>query len=275
MNVDIKFEGIKELIGEMDDLAKKQEPFAVALALNKTADDVKKEIVNKMPSYIDRPTRWTLNSIYVARATKTKPVAEIGHKDKSSIRVTTTNKGQGTPAAYYMEPNVEGGPRNLKGFESSLRWAYVLPKDMYVVPGAACPLDANGNIPHGLIVQILSYFKAAERYLGRTANTTDQGRAKLKKGTRSARGYEYIVSYGKGTFYGRRTINQHLPAGIWKKEVYTHGTRIRPIFIFVKRPSYSKRFPFHEIAQKIINKNFINNFYEAMREALLTSKRPG
>jgi hypothetical protein len=45
--------------------------------------------------------------------------------------------------------------------------------------------------------------------------------------------------------------------------------------MFVKAPSYKKRFPFYEIAQKIINQMLLPRFDEAMKEALLTMKRTG
>lgn len=281
MNVTIEFKGLKEVIANMNDLAKTQVPFAAAKALTKTAQDVKEEIVKQMPSFIDRPARWTLNGLYIKPATKEKLIAEVGYKDKTSIKVTTTNKGQGTPAAYYMEPNVEGGKRNIKGFEKALQYHGVLPKGMYIAPGEACPLDAYGNIPHGLIMQILSYFKASERGSGSKSNITPEKKAKLLKGTKKTRGFEYILSRGKGEMNiptesgGLRTIQQHLPAGIYKKEGYAWGSRIRPIMMFVKEPSYKKRFPFHEIARKTMNEMLLPRFDEAMKEALLTMKRTG
>lgn len=275
MNIKIEFKGLKEVIANIEGLARTQIPYAAARALTKTSQDVKEEIVKQMPLFIDRPTRWTLNGLYIIPATKTKLMAEIGYKDKSSIRVTTTNKGQGTPAAYYMEPNVEGGKRNLKGFELALQKAGILPPGMFIVPGEACTLDANGNIPHGLIMQILSYFKASKECVGLKSHMTPEGKAKRLKGTKKVRGYEYIVSLGKGKSgpYGQ---GQHLPAGIWIKEGYGDwGTRVRPIMMFVRTPSYQKRFPFYEIAQKTINQMLLPRFDEAMKEALLTMKRTG
>jgi hypothetical protein len=281
MDITIKFEGLKEVIANMGDMAKKQVPFALKEALNKTAEEVKAaEIKLLQTSVKGGPTPWTLNALYIKYANKNKPIAEIGYKDKSSIRVTTTNKGQGTPAAYYLAPNVEGGPRNLKRFESALQHMGVLPKGKYIVPGEACPLDANGNIPSSIIIQILSYFNAAEKSSGATANITQKRKAALAKGSkRTGFGFIYFVSYGSGKSgpwsFGLRSGSQHLPAGIYKRVKFSSGTAIKPIMMFVKRPSYSKRFPFHETAQKIINQKLKNNFIEAMRDALLTAKRPG
>lgn len=269
MNVTVEFKGLKELIANMDDLAKKQVPYALSRALNTTAEDIIRAEKQQLQIHIKGgPTAWTSNSLFVNRATKTKQAATIGFKDKSSINVTTTNKGRGTPAANYMGPLVDGGPRNLKGFESSLRWAHVLPPGMFIAPGSACKLDAHGNIPHGLIMQILSYFKASERYMGHTSNITDKGRAKLKAGTRKKVGYEYFVSYGKGN-------TQHLAPGIYIRYSGAGTKTIRPIMMFVSHPSYQKRVPFYETAQKVIDIKLNFNFNNAMREALLTAKHTG
>lgn len=265
MNINIEFKGLKEVVASMDDLAKKQVPFALKNAINKTAENVKDEEIKQMPSKMDRPTPYTLNALYIRYAKQGRLAAEIGYKDKSQA-------GKGNPAANWMHPQVEGGRRNLKRFESSLQRIGVLPNGMYIAPGAACQLNAYGNIPSSLIVQILSYFKAFGEQ-GYRANITDKRKAALKKGSKRTMkaGYEYFVSYGPGTASGR----QHLAAGIYKKVDLIGQGKIKPIMMFVKQPSYSQRFPFYQIAQKVIDQKLKPNFDEAMREALLTARRTG
>lgn len=260
MKVDIQITGIKELISKMNDLEKSQVPFAMAKALTKTAQDVQAAEVKVMQSSLDRPTPYTLKSLYVKPATKKDLSAMVYFKDKSSA-------GKGNPAANYILPHVQGGKRNLKRFESALRRIGVLPSGMYIAPGSACPLDAYGNIPASFIVQILSYFRAFGEQ-GYKANITDKRKASLAKGSKRRQGFEYFVSYGKGTWSGR----QHLPPGIWKRVGFAQGSAIKPIMMFVKDPSYSKRFPFYETAQKVIDQKLKDNFNEAMREAIATAK---
>jgi hypothetical protein len=265
MNITVEFKGLKEVIANIEGLARTQIPYAAAKALTKTAQDVKDAEVKQMSSSLDRPTPYTLGSLYVKSATKANLEAMVYFKDKSSA-------GKGNPAANWMQPEVEGGRRNVKRFESALQRIGVLPKGMYVVPGAACQLDVYGNIPAGLIVQILSYFQALGEQ-GYRANITDKRKAALAKGSKRTMkaGYEYFVSYGKGTRSGR----QHLPAGIYKRVSLIGQGNIKPIMMFVKAPSYKKRFPFYEIAQKTINQMLLPRFDEAMKEALLTMKRTG
>jgi hypothetical protein len=261
MKVDVKINGLKALMNEMSDLEKKQLPFAMAKTLTKTAQQIKEAAVKEMSRTLDRPTPYTLGSLYIKTAKKKKLTAMVYFKDKSSA-------GKGNPAANFLFPQVEGGQRNLKRFESSLRRIGVLPKGLFVVPGNACPLDAHGNIPSSLIVQILSYFQAFGEQ-GYRANITDKRKKSIARGSKKQGfGFEYFVSYGPGTWSGR----QHLPAGIYKRVKFSVGTSIKPIMMFTKEPKYKKRFPFYEVAQKTLDQNLIGNFNEAMDEAVKTAK---
>lgn len=261
MKVDIKFEGLKELQAKMNDLEKQQMPFAIAKSLTKTAQQVQAEEVKVMRATLDRPTDYTLKSLYVKPATKRDLSAMVYFKDKSSA-------GKGNPAANWMLPQIAGGKRNLKRFESALRRIGVLPMGMYIAPGEVCQLDAYGNIPGSFIVQILSYFRAFGEQ-GYSANITDKRKASLAKGSKRRQGFQYFVSKGKGEWFGRQ---QHLPPGIYKRVGFAAGSAIKPIMMFVKEPSYSKRFPFFETAQKVIDRNLKNNFNEAMADAIKTAK---
>jgi hypothetical protein len=265
MDISITFEGLKETIENMDALARKQLPYALKEALNITAADVQKAEVKKMQETLDRPTPYTLKSVKIKSATKAKLEAAVYFPESSF------GKGS-TAAAKYILPQVAGGARNIKRFEAALQRVGVLPKGLYVAPGQGCELDAYGNIPTGLIVQLLSYFRAFGEQ-GYRANITDKKKAALKKGSKrkGTLGYEYFVSYGPGTNSGR----QHLPAGIYKRVTFAVGSAIKPIFMFVKQPAYSKRFPFIETAQRTVNMKFKDNFNRAMRDALLTARRPG
>lgn len=270
MNIEVRVDGIKELISVYTDLEKRQVPYALARALTQTAKDVKEAELKQLATSIrGGATSWTKRGLFTKSATKNKQVAEVGFKDDNNPDAGLYS----TPAAKYMIHQVEGGQRQLKRFESALRWRGILPAGMYITPGAACMRDSYGNIPHGIIQQILSYFEASERWAGHTSNITAQGRLKLKKGTKKKIGIDYIVSHGPGTPTGRSyTAPQHLPPGIYKREYHAFGTRIRPMMMFVRQPSYQKRFPFYETAQKTINQTFRKNFTEAMNEAIRTAR---
>ena len=260
MKIDIKFEGLKELQSMMTDLEKRQFPYATAKALTKTAQKVKEEQIKVMQRTIDRPTPYTLNSLYVKSATKNNLTSMVYFKEGFF--------GAGVPAANFIQPHVDGGKRNLKRFESALRRIGVLPIGMFIAPGEACQLDAYGNIPGSFIIQIMSYFRAFGEQ-GYRANITDKRKKSLKRGSKRSLGFEYFVSKGKGEWYGRQ---QHLPPGIYKRVDFAAGSAIKPIMMFVKEPVYRKRFPFFETAQKVIDNNLKPNFDEAMEEAIRTAK---
>jgi len=176
MNCEIKFVGLSEVINNLDQLAKSQLPYAMSRTLNETAKQVKTELVRQMSIKLDRPTPYTRNALYMQAATKNNLVAEIGYKGRWEA-------GKGNPPVNWMYPLIEGVPRNTKRYEAALRRIGILPHGMAIVPGDACPLDAYGNIPRGLIIQILSYFRAFGEQ-GYTANITPKQKAKLRKGSK-------------------------------------------------------------------------------------------
>lgn len=257
----IKTDGLEKTVKEMNALVKRQIPFAISRALNKTAKQTEVEERTSMLAVFDRPTQYVINSLRIFYATKSRLEATIRYKDKDDA-------GKGNPASNFLHPQVFGGQRKVKKFESALQRIGVLPKGLYITPGKYCPLDSYGNIPASFIVQILSYFQAFGEQ-GYRANITPERKEKLLQGTKKKRGFEYFVSYGKGTGGGR----QHLPPGIYKRTSFAKwGSSIQPIMLFVKEPSYKKRFPFYETAQAVVEKNLMPNFTEALDEAIKSAK---
>lgn len=84
--------------------------FATSKALNLKAKEVKAEVRKEMPGVFDRPTLFTLNSVFMWLATKKYLSAEVCLKDFAP---------KGTPAVDYLVPQVYGGPRRKKRSE---RW---------------------------------------------------------------------------------------------------------------------------------------------------------
>jgi hypothetical protein len=140
MNVNIQITGLKEVIDNLDDMAKRQVPFALKNALNNTAEMVKTYEKMKMKTMLDRPTPHALRTLVIEYAKKNNLEASIMFTDKEN------NLFGGTPGANFMFPQVEGGIRNQKRFEHALQYRGILPQGMYVTPGVGCQLDAYGNI---------------------------------------------------------------------------------------------------------------------------------
>jgi hypothetical protein len=235
------------------DFGRQQLPFATAVALNKTAELVQAAEVKEMRDVFDRPTPYTLNSLYVKRATKSNLEAEVKLKD---------DVYKGTPAAKYLLPEIVGGLRRLKRFEKALQSVGAMPPGYFAVPGAAAKVDQFGNLDRGLIVQVLSYFKAFSA-AGYHANITAARREKIARGTKKKIGYEYFVGAPAG---GK------LPLGIWQRFHLGHGSAIKPIIIFMPHAIYREVFDFQYVADRVVAKNFAGEFDKAFAMAIATAK---
>ena len=146
---------LRPLLKKLDTI-QRQIPFVIASALTKTAVRVKPEIQKEMTKVFDRPTRYTLNSVFVTPAKKKdeNPTARVWLKDDTA----TYNRGGN--AAEYLWPQIAGGStRALKRFEIRLKNHGLLPPGMFVRPGTGAKLDNHGNVNTGQMSAILAHLK--------------------------------------------------------------------------------------------------------------------
>lgn len=246
--IEVKFTGLRERLQTLERLEREQLPFAAALALTGTAQDVKAGIVDEMRAVFDRPTRWTLNGVFIEPATKDRMVARVWLKDKDPAR-------GGAPAAEYLAPHIYGGPRNYKGTEKMLYRRGALASGRYVVPGKNLKLDAHGNIGRGRLTKILS---GAGMFTeeGYDANATDSARS-LKKG------------HGKRYFLIKKG---NRPLGIAER-TSKGKDGMRMVLAFTGKPSYSKRLDFFGVAERIAEDQLPIRFELALARALATARR--
>lgn len=216
-------------------------PGAVVTAINKTGFAVLDALTAEMPRSFDRPTPYTLRSLYVQKATASHLAATIRPKGDGY-------EGKGTPAAKYLGPEIFGGARNVKRSERALRIMGVLPVGMITVPGSGATFDAFGNQSVGEIRQILSFFKSAEMTMGYTANMTDKTRARLARGTKK-RGFGY-------SYFVVKTRRRNLAPGIYRKMNFVSGHAIKPVLMFVDKASYSRRYRWHEVGNLVARQMF-------------------
>lgn len=229
---------------------REQLPFAIALALTRTALDAKPALESEMRRSLDRPNPFTLNSVRVKPATKAKLEAEVWLKD---------DWGSGTAPAHYLAPQESGGDRSLKRFERALLARRLLPAGMFVVPGAGAKLDAYGNMSKGQIVQILSALGAAEMTSGYAANRT--ARSVQRRGKKNMAQY----------FVGRAAGGKG-PLGVWQRFSFAHGGAIKPVMVFVRRPHYHKRLEIHGTVELVATNQFPGHLERAVAEAMSTSR---
>ncbi|MEI7636161.1 MAG: hypothetical protein WCJ37_02565 [Syntrophus sp. (in: bacteria)] len=248
----VKMMGLDDVIRSLSQI-KEGAPQALAKSLTQVAKATRDAQVETMRTVFDRPNPFVLNSLYVWSATPNKLQSSVNVREFA---------GKGTQAEKFLGPQIFGGTRSLKKFEKALQYKGILPKGMYAIPGRGADFDGYGNMKASQIVQILSYF-AAFGEQGYRANTTAAKKAKMKKGTKRVQGFVYFVipkRVGK------------LPAGIYKRSGSAWGSPIKQILVFVKQPSYSKRFDFFEIGEGVMEKEWEAIFAKNIQDALDRAK---
>lgn len=238
-----------------------QVPFAMAKALTDTIKDVQEAEQQEMRKVFKMPTPYTMKSLYVRPATKAR------------LEAVTWLK-HGSHAHHYLEPQIDGGDRRLKGFEYRLVMNGLMRHDQRAVPAGGAKLDAYGNMSRGQIVQILSQLRTA-MVQGDFSNATNSKRSRAKRSV-----VAYFVSQGQGSrrfgFQGRRgkgaMYEQHLPAGIWARHQFAWGTAVKPVLLFVSKTSYAKRFSFYDVADRVIAERLPVRLSASISLALSTAR---
>jgi hypothetical protein len=221
-------------------------PFWTAAALTQTAKDIQAELVAEMARVFDRPTRFTLNALYVKPATKKELTAAVMFKE-----------GFGSiPAWRYLGAEVEGGERSRKSYERRLIQLGAMRANEYAVPGKAAPLDSFGNIP-GSFWQVVMADLGAMRDGAQNSTVVSRKRA-AKKG----RGRYFVLRpdwpASGGAIAGAA---RNVAPGVYER---TGGGAIAPVIAFVKAGAYRRRLDYYGIARAILQRNFARNF-AAMR----------
>jgi hypothetical protein len=260
----------------------KQVNFAGAVALTRTAVDVKAEIVRQLPRIINNPTRYTMNSLRVSKATRQKLFAEVWFKGADA----------GDPKAplHYLNALITGGKRRTKRFEGRLIMHGKLKRGERLVPipkpAGGAEMDAHGNVNTGQITKILSQLKTAV-VQGDYSNASDSKRSAAKRAVE-----QYFWSDGVGTPHiyirtskdasGRvvrkRVVSKSaLKRGVWVVRRTAFGNAVRPVFIAVTRANYKKSFDMFGIAaqvqQRVFGKHFDKAFQEALKTAIYTQQK--
>lgn len=239
----------------LTDLEKTQVPFAMALAINDTAFQVRDQWSRAMPLVFDRPTPLTRNAVLYRKATKAKPAADIFLRDEAF---------KGTPPAKYLRAEVEGGPRRQKRSEKWLQARGLMPAGSFAVPGSAAKLDQYGNIRGGDLSKLLSFLGAHPDALARS---TDTSRYRRIKGEIKRQGFTTDV-------FALKKARGKLQPGIYQRvDLGRLGSAIRPILRFVSRVTYRKRYDIFGIAKKAFDDRFPQNFKAALERAMATARK--
>jgi len=183
-------------------------------AAAKTLSDVVVQAWRELPAEADRSfdggaTSWTKRAFDFTRATKDKLEASVGVKPQQ---------------ATYLQYQVEGGRRS--------------PRNVALRLPSVVQLDAQGNMPPGLVRQLIARAKAG------------------KRATR-AQSRRFKVSQELDLFYGEPGDGR--PAGIYQRVVHSATKHVLvPIVVFPRRQAVytERRLDFYAFADRIVRRNF-------------------
>lgn len=203
-------------------------PYAASTALTRTAQRAAKEdLPVEMRRVFDRPTPYTLNSLFVKPSTAQTLSARVMVKDTA---------GSGVVPEKFLQPEVEGGGRREKGIEKALRYAGILRSGERVVPSLDMKLDAFGNVPGARVRSILASVE--------------------KSGGKTAKGRK-----GSGVFAAQIGKTR----GIWQRKGNGKARSLTPLFIFTTaQPQYTQRLDFTGVAERVAQKHFRTEFANAV-----------
>lgn len=235
----------REIAAALNDIEKRQMPFAAVVALTRTAWLAKTAEQNEMRRVFNAPVPWTTESLDVLPATKAQPVARVRFKDARAS------------AGFYLQPQVKAGPRRHTPFEGRLIRNGIMAREQYAMPVVGAERDGAGNLRPGQLMKILSDLQTVET-------------ARSYPGARNA-GVRRDETYFATSTGGHRT--SHLKPGIYKR---TAGRGIAPVFIFTRtRPHYRAIYAFDAVAQRTADREFGGQLMQALADAVRTSNHRG
>ncbi len=271
----------------VDGFSERRMNAVVATALTRTAVEAREALYRAMQTDLDRPTSYTLKSLWVESASGnqsnagTRAIPKGGDVYNSTLarsrflqasvflKDDSGTSRNGTPATKYLGPNIYSGGRNVKRFERALQARGSMPSGWQAVPAAGAKLDGNGNVSKGQIIQILSQVGAelTSGYNRGIIGPKDQRKSAQRK-RRTALGKaggEYVAF---PTTQGKRKAGIYLAEGrdFGARLGYGRRGNLKPVFLFVKVTNYSRRFDFHGIGQRVAESRLGPNLQQAIAE---------
>lgn len=159
MNLRTEIRGIKDLQKGLDDLKKRQIPYALARALNDTAYGAMMQERKEIADSFDRPTSFVQRGVLYVKAT--------AQKLASFVRVSDERDRMNV--SRVLAPHVYGGGRGIKASERRMRTTGTMGSGQFMVPGPGAPVDRYGNISGGQMQRILGF---AQQYFESGFNRT-------------------------------------------------------------------------------------------------------
>lgn len=237
--ITVRIEGVERLRRRLDDMQRRQIPFATARALTLTAKAVEARVQRDMAEAFVSPSPYVKRATFATSATKTNLTAIVGLKD--------AKPAGGTAPAVLLKEHFTGGLRGNKPFEKAIAALGVIPRGFRAVPGAGVKLDAYGNPSRKEIGEMLGVLRTRIQVF-------------KKRGKRMDLVGYFVIPVG---------ARSHLEPGIYKR--VARGV-IKPMFLFVPRAAYRKVIDLARSAREVVARDFNRNFASAFAEAMRTAR---
>lgn len=225
-------------------ISAQQVPYALAIMLTRLAVDGREALKKNMPVAFDRPTAFTLRSVFSTPASKSNPAAEV--------YVPDSVEASGRAKREYIRPGALGtSQRQQKRTEFLLTRMGHLPAGWVSTPGKGAALDAYGNLAGSVYKQIINVLQIR----GDIKPVSQRSTSAAKK--RGVEALFFAISPGPNN---RGRNGGWLPPGVWK---HLRGGRITQILKFVKKASYKERLD----VKKVVGDAVVENLQPAWRDA--------
>lgn len=237
MRFGIDVQGLQHAQKLLDKVSGPEGRDAMAKALTDTGFKLRTTMQQEIDSVFDRPTPYIRKSVYVEKASPEKMYVEVQ---------PTYFGGKGVDPQKILQAQEFGGPRRDKRSEVALRRIGVLPAGYQTaIPSTPYPGsdDGRGNLKGGFLVQLMAWFQAFGEQ-GYRSNLRAAGKRRVMRGNKRSSGRRYFVAYGRM----RSGRTQHLAPGIYAASGL-HSVDVRPVLMFVRAGSYSKRISMERVAR--------------------------
>lgn len=246
--------GFAETFKFLEAASPKQFKYASKVAINKVAEDVRFVLQNEMIRVFDRPTQYTINSLFIRYARLETQEAFVSFKQAGS-----SNAGS---AGRYLLSEVYGGAREAKRSERTLEaLGFKGAGDLFLTPASGAKLDANGNVPRRKWEEVIAFFKANR---GDAFSSTSKSGKRLSERAQLGNINQYFMVAPNDP----RAQSRRLSPGIYERK----GLSFAKLFSITKRPVYKKRFDFFGVGQQVARDQFAKRFIESFEYAQRTAK---
>ena len=270
LKFDVQTDGLQKMRAALAGFSSRRLAAAQATALTRATATAKQTVLDELKRSIDRPTPYTLRGLFMKGATAQNLTSRLWYGNEFS--------GGGVPQARYLYPEVEGGTRKHKRFEKALIARGSMPSNTFAVPAKYAPRDQYGNVPSGVINQILSQLGTEltagfSRTLRQRPGESRAAWLKRKQKALGRAGGQYVaIKERRGKLY----------PGIYRAEMRDFGRigqgrsgKLVPIFFFTRQPHYQARYQFYKVATSTVARQFPIELERAVREHIQRMQQAG